>query len=167
MKKLSFYCITLLLLTACAQKVVKCGLVGENMNPQKLPSVVTINENILIADTTIVSISGKVLGSYIHERKDTITEPLEFANVMLTNVKTKEVFGQVTEVGGLYNLTIPAATYTLDVRFIGYNQIVVENVKLGTGEILNFSANLGQGIGEEYFRVRNHRTTKELIRKTN
>lgn len=167
MKKLSLYCITLFLVTACAKKVVKCGLIGENMNPQKLQSVVTINKNYLIADTTVVSVSGKIFGSYIHERTDTIVEPLQYANVIFKNVKTQAVLGTYSELDGLYNTTIPAATYQIEVQFIGYNRVIIENVQLGTGEILQMSANLGQGIDKEHFEIINHRATWELIRKIN
>jgi len=167
MKKLGFYCIALLLLTACAQKALKHAVIGEDMNPQKLPSIVTISENFVIAATTIVSVSGKIFGSYIHERKDTITDPLEFSNVVFTNVETKEVFGKVTKKDGSYTITIPAATYQIKAQFIGFNTIIIKNIQLGTGEIFNFSANLGQGIGKEYFKIKSNKTTRKLIRKTN
>ncbi|EDP95571.1 carboxypeptidase-like regulatory domain-containing protein [Kordia algicida OT-1] len=167
MKKGILYCVTLFLLTACAKKVVRCALIGENMNPKKLQSVVTINENRLIADTTVVNVSGKVLGSYIHDGNDTITDILEYANVAFTNLKTQEVLGTTSKVDGLYNIFIPAATYNIEFQFIGYNRVIIENVKLDTSEIVNLSANLGQGIGKEYFEIRKHRANRELIRKTN
>ncbi len=166
MKKLLIYTITLLLLTACAKKVVKCALVGETMNTQKLRSKITFNKNRIIADTIIVYVSGMIKGSYLNER-DTITDALGFANFSMTDVKTGKVFGTVTEEDGSYHLTIPAGMYQLEVQFIGYNRVIVNDIQLGTGEIFNLSAHLGIGIDREYFEIQNHRATRELIRKTN
>ena len=87
--------------------------------------------------------------------------------MIFKNVKTQAVLGTYSELDGLYNTTIPAATYQIEVQFIGYNRVIIENVQLGTGEILQMSANLGQGIDKEYFEIINHRATWELIRKIN
>ncbi len=45
--------------------------------------------------------------------------------------------------------------------------VVIENVQLDTGEIVNLLANLGQGIDKEYFEILKHRSTRTLIRKRN
>lgn len=164
MKKIILCSIILCLLIACADKVVKYAVIGETMNPQELPSTVTYNETYLIADTIIVSVSGKILGSYIHERTDTISDALSYANVVLTNLKTKEVYEKFTEEDGTYRLTISAGNYQLKVQHVGYTPIFIENLQFGTGEVFNFLANLGQGFTSETFTANNKKNRRTIVR---
>ncbi|WP_420572247.1 carboxypeptidase-like regulatory domain-containing protein [Kordia sp.] len=157
------------LVFACSTKNRVCSLeVADISLQEKIPSVIKINEYFRIADTATASISGKIYGESLYSdekfQKDDI---LPFVNIALTNTETQKIVGTTTDLDGTYKITIPAATYQIEIQFIGYNLVVIENVQLGTGEILNLSANLGQGIDKEYFEIRKHSTIRELIRKTN
>jgi len=168
MKKLILYGITLFLVSACAKKVAICGLAFTTENLQKTPSTISISKNILIADTIVANVYGKIYGDYlITSEKFDPEDVLPFANITLMNTKTQKVFGMTSDLDGAYSFTIPAATYQLEVTFVGFNTISIDHIKLGTGEILNLSAHLGIGIDKEYFEIRDHRRTKELIRNTN
>ncbi len=168
MKKLSFYCITLLLLTACASTNRICSLSIVDFNLQtKSQSTVRISKNLTTTDTTAATVSGKIYGESIYSDEQFQQEDiLPFTNISLINIETQEVLGTTTDLNGNYNLSIPAATYQFKISFVGYNVVLIDNLQLGTGEIFNLSAQLGLGIDKEEFTFQNHSTTKELIRKS-
>lgn len=133
---------------------------------RKSQSILEIHKNLVFADTTVATISGKIYGESIYsDKKFQQEDTLPFANISLTNVETQEIVGTTTNSDGVYSFSIPAATYQLKISFIGYNIVLIENLQLGTGEIFKLSAQLGLGIEKEYFTILNHRDTKELVRK--
>lgn len=165
MKKICFYCLIALLITSCAEKTVKYVVIGETVQPKKLPSTITINEFYSIADTTVVGISGKIHGSYIHEM-DTIQEILELAQLKFTDIKTQTVFEKFTNSNGAYAITLPAATYEIEVNYVLFTPILVKNVRLGTGELFEFNVNLGQGFNKEVFKALNRKDRRIIVRTT-
>ena len=145
-KTICSYMVILLLIFACKSKNRVCGLTVITMeyeNRQKIPSTLKISEHFTIADTTVVNVSGKIYGETIYTSEKFQPEDiLPFTNVVFKNAKTQQVFGETTNLEGLYSFTIPAATYQLKIQFIGFNTIVIDSLKLKTGEIFNLSAHL-------------------------
>jgi len=88
------------------------------------------------------SISGKVID------KDT-KEPLEYATVVLKNLKSKKISGGITNSKGVFNIKIQNGDYDISVEFISFktinfkNQSITKNLNLGVvvlsedGEILD------------------------------
>ncbi|CAL2084073.1 outer membrane beta-barrel family protein [Tenacibaculum sp. 190524A05c] len=78
-----------------------------------------------------VSVSGKIIEA-------SSKQPLEYATLILTNVKTKKVTGGVTDLQGNFLVTIPKGLYDMKVEFIGFKtkqlaqKQVSENINLGT-----------------------------------
>ncbi|PTX63510.1 carboxypeptidase-like protein [Kordia periserrulae] len=153
----------------CKSNNKACALAEAPAHLQtKSKSTLDINKNLIFADTTVATISGKIYGESLYsDEKFQEEDTLPFANIALINAETQEVLGTTTDLDGAYNLSIPAATYQLKISFVGYNIVLIDNIQLGTGELFNLSAQLGLGIEKEEFTIRNHRGTKKLIRKTN
>jgi hypothetical protein len=167
MKKRILLSITVLLVVACAEKTMKkTVIIGESMTVKRLPSTISFNENYQLADTTVVHISGKIYGSYIHHPKDTVMDELAFAKVSLIDTKTKTTFSELTSEDATCSLFVPAGTYQLEVQYVGYVPIVVAPLQCKAGEIINFSANLGQGIEKDIFKVKQTKHRRKVIRVT-
>ena len=133
-------------LISCAKKnYVVCGL-GSDMNLTKLDSKIIELKRIGIADTTLASISGKIYAKSIN-KNDTLIANFAYTNIWVRDVKTDSLIGTTSDSKGEFQFTIPASEYDLQVQFIGFNNLKVKNVKVGTGDIINFSAILGQGDG--------------------
>ncbi|MFC0604569.1 carboxypeptidase-like regulatory domain-containing protein [Winogradskyella pulchriflava] len=132
-------------LISCSKKIYSCGL-------EPVLNIVSIDSEILnlkrigIADTTLASISGKIYAKSINE-KDTLTDNFAFTNIWVRDLKTDSLIGTTSDSKGEFQFTMPASEYDLQVQFIGFNNLKVKNVKVGTGEIISFSAILGQGDG--------------------
>lgn len=87
-------------------------------------------------------ISGKVID------KDT-KDPLEYATVVLKNLKNKKISGGITNTKGLFNIRIAEGNYDISVEFISFktirfkNRKIDKNLNLGTivlsedGELLD------------------------------
>jgi len=64
--------------------------------------------------------------------------PLEYATFVFTHIKSKKVFGGITDVNGNFSIQIPKGTYTVKVEFIGFKtknlpqQTITTNKNLGT-----------------------------------
>ena len=141
--------LTLLILIglfSCATKnYVVCGI-GSSMNLSNIDSEIIKLKRIGIADTTIASISGKIYAKSI-TKNDTLTENFRNINVWFKDIKTDSIIGKTTNSNGEFQFTIPASEYNLEVQFIGYNYLKVKDVKIGSGDIIYFSAIIGQGNG--------------------
>lgn len=101
------------------------------------PSKIIKNEVIGIADTTVAFLSGQVID------KET-NKPLLYANVSLTNIEIKKVYGMTTKEKGEYSITVPAGNYLLEVKYVGYSDLT-KNLTLGTGEMRKIEVEMGQG----------------------
>lgn len=78
-----------------------------------------------------VTVSGKII-------ETTTNQPLEYATLILTSVKTKRVTGGVTDGKGNFSIEIPKGLYNMKVEFIGFKtkqlpqKKLTENTNLGT-----------------------------------
>ena len=78
-----------------------------------------------------VTVSGKIIEA-------TTKQPLEYATLVLTHVKSKKLFGGVTNLKGEFNVQVPKGMYALKVEFIGFktkklpNKQLIANTSLGT-----------------------------------
>ncbi|MGB1042581.1 MAG: TonB-dependent receptor domain-containing protein [Tenacibaculum sp.] len=65
-------------------------------------------------------------------------QPLEYATLILTNLKSKRVMGGVTDMKGNFSVEVPKGEYAIKVEFIGFktknlpNKKLIENSNLGT-----------------------------------
>lgn len=59
------------------------------------------------------SISGKVI-------ETTTKQPLEYATIVLTNLKTKKVSGGITDMQGNFSISVPQGNYAVKAEFIGF-----------------------------------------------
>lgn len=108
----------------------------------KVESKVLRLERVAIADTTIASLSGAVFGidSVLNEVTiDTAT----YALVTLTDKVTGKVYAALADSVGKYWMHFPAARYNLRVQSIAYNTLIVQDVVVGTDDIIKFDALLG------------------------
>ncbi len=140
---------------SCAKKArVLCGLSADT-------SVISIESKVLkfktigIKDTTIASISGQVFYKDL-SGKDTIIGDLIGANVMFKETISNKIYGASTDEEGKYFLNVPPSKYTIIVQFIGFNNLIIKNVPIQSGVIIEFSTILGQGDGDMvYYRKPN------------
>jgi hypothetical protein len=130
-------------LNSCANKTHKNGL-HSDVNSVSIDSEIIDFIRIGIADTTLASISGKIYAKSIN-KNDTLTDNLAFANIWVKDIKTDSLIGTTSNSKGEFQFTIPVSEYDLEVQFIGFNNLKVKNVKIGTGDIINFSGIIGQG----------------------
>ena len=77
-----------------------------------------------------VSISGKVI-------ETNTKQPLEYATIVLTNLKTKNISGGITDTKGNFNISVPKGDYTVKAEFIGF-----KTKNLGT-QNLTVNKNIG------------------------
>ncbi len=63
--------------------------------------------------TAKITISGKII-------ETNSKQPLEYATLILTNVKTKKITGGVTDSSGKFSVDVPKGTYQMKVEFIGF-----------------------------------------------
>ena len=80
--------------------------------------------------TSKITLTGTVL-----ETKT--KQPLEYATLVLTNTKTKQVLGGVTNIKGIFSVDAPSGNYIIKVEFIGF-----KTKNLGTKNLVS-SKNLG------------------------
>ena len=136
----------LLGLISCSKKnYVTCGLT-EDLNSATIDSEIIELKRIGISDTIVANISGKIFTRYIH-KKDTLTDNFPFVNIFIRDIKTDSIIGTTTNSKGEYQYTIPASKYDFEIQFIGFNNLLIKNIKIGKGDIINFSATIGQGNG--------------------
>lgn len=130
-------------LSNCNQKpVYRCGMDYSNLLPHIDSKVVKL-ERIAVADTTIASVFGKVLGRDSSEA-GVHTDTLWNAVVVAIDQKTKTVYAGETDSRGKYLLRLPIATYDLKVIYEAYSSLMVKGLRFGTGDMVEFNALLGR-----------------------
>ncbi|MCT4698307.1 TonB-dependent receptor domain-containing protein [Tenacibaculum haliotis] len=77
-----------------------------------------------------ISISGKVI-------ETNTKQPLEYATIVLTNLKTKNISGGITDTKGNFNISVPKGDYAVKAEFIGF-----KTKNLGT-QNLTVNKNIG------------------------
>lgn len=79
---------------------------------------------------------GEIVGTVIDKNTG---EPLPFANILIL----KTSLGAATDSDGKYRISqIPAGTYNVQAKFIGYNSVTIENVRVSINRITNLSFEL-------------------------
>lgn len=74
---------------------------------------------------------GEIVGVVIDKETG---EPLPFANVMILNT----TLGAATDQNGKYRISqIPAGNYSVQAKFIGYNSVTIQNVRVSLNRITN------------------------------
>lgn len=78
-----------------------------------------------------IRVSGKII-------ETTTKQSLEYATFILTNTKTKRVFGDITNTNGEFSFTVPEGNYSIKIEFIGFKtkklpaKKLTENTNFGT-----------------------------------
>ena len=141
-----FFILTLILLIGlsnCTRKyVVTCGVGDLESRPNIVSKIVRL-ERIAIADTTITFVAGDILGKDSSEA-GVVIDTLMAALVVFTDKATNKMYGSQTDLQGKYYCYLPASTYDIKVQYIAYNTLVLRNVILGAGDVVQFNAMLGQ-----------------------
>lgn len=101
------------------------------------PGHVIKNETTGIADTIVAFVSGNV------REKD---GPVAFTNISFTNPQG-QVFGTQTDIDGNYKITLNKNTYIVKFFALAYNEIKIDKLKLGTGQMQEIMVDLGAGGG--------------------
>lgn len=78
-----------------------------------------------------ITISGKVVDANSNE-------PLEYATIVIKEVKTQKISGGITNEKGIFNIKSPKGFYEISIEFISFNskkipeQNIITNLELGT-----------------------------------
>jgi hypothetical protein len=121
-------------------------------------------ERVAIADTTIALVSGTILGHDLTARSST-TDPLPYSKITAVDKKTGQIVVHTTDLHGNFQFPISASTYDLTIPSIGYNTLIIRDVFFGTGDIVEFTALLGQcgaAVDSCVFQMQADRTLKEV-----
>ena len=90
-------------------------------------SFITENKQIGIADTTVSFLSGKII-------EYRTNKPIQFCKVVLTNIKTNENIGGITDNNGKFSFVAIADKYYIRIIHIDYLTFR-DTIKLGIGEM--------------------------------
>lgn len=110
---------------SCASKIVQNPIL--NIEDKKECNKITINQQIGIADTIMSFLSGEIIECGTEK-------PIQYCKVVLTSIKTRKVFGGITDVEGKYSLSAPADNYYLSFNQINY-RTMRDTLKLHSGEM--------------------------------
>lgn len=105
-----------------------------------------MHKTLLVLILLFVSISiyaqettGKLEGKIVTENNT----PIELANIIVIDTETNFKFGAVSQESGYYSVNSlpPGNTYKIEISYIGYKTIYLENVQINLGDIttLNFT----------------------------
>lgn len=113
---------------------------GGFINPVNIKSKVTSLKLIGIADTTIAYISGSVSGKC--EKRDQETA-VPGSAIVLTNKRTQKETATVSNDDGNYKLQLSAGDYDIAINGVSFNDIIILDVKIGTGYMIKLDVMLG------------------------
>lgn len=129
-----------------------CGLV-DNRPIEHVESEILEYKKIGVDDTIVASLSGKIYDKLVYNNIDKMPSELPYSNVWAKEVYTDSIIGIVTNEKGEYSLVLAPSTYDIEVQFVGYNNLKIENQKIGTGELLSCSILLGSGYGKTSYKL--------------
>ena len=127
----------LLIITLSCRTKQTCG---GFLNPIHIKSTVTELKLTGIADTTIAYISGITSGKYKKRYK---AEIMPSCIIKLVNKQSQAIFSTIAGDGGIYKLALSAGTYDIEVSGMSCNDIVIRDVKIGTGYMMKLDVILG------------------------
>ena len=133
--------------TACRPYL--CGLaLATNDLPDLESKVLTLSSRGK-SDTTLVFISGEVWGKYL-QGYTTFTEKLGLTNLAFVNRMTADTVVCWADAEGKFQRYLPEGIYTISLNLVGYNDLIIEHVDLGAGELKELDALLGPGHGKTF-----------------
>ncbi len=121
------------------------------------PGHIIKNEAIGIADTVVAFVSGQ-----LRDKEESIS----FASISFTN-SIGQVFGTISDIDGNYKIALKSDTYSTRFYALGYNEIKIQKLKLGSGQMQEIIVDLGSGSGFVTYEVifDNKPTDKQLKAK--
>lgn len=124
------------------------------------PSKVISNTTIGFADTTIASLSGTVVDQ-------SLKDFTPFVSVSLQNVKTGEVYNDITDTSGHFSLQVPAGNYNLKTEIL-HALPLQKNISLKSGEIREMKIALSEYRAIKTYRIESDKklTPKQLEERT-
>ena len=93
--------------------------------------------------TNNIKISGKVIDANSNQ-------PLEYATIIIKNTETEKVSGGITDLNGLFSISLPKATYQISIEFISFKSIkypaetISSNKNLGTVKLAEDTNSLNE-----------------------
>ena len=86
---------------------------------------------LIVAQETTGSLEGKIT--------DKEGAPIALATIIVTDTETNFKFGAISQESGYYSITNipPTSTYKVNVSFIGYQSIVINNVQVNLSDHLS------------------------------
>lgn len=148
----------LLVLNGCTNKLPAGSKLVVTCGTEALSRIPIVNSEIVkfdlkgIADTTIASISGTIFSKDSSALGITI-DALPFATVIAVDSTTGKLFGTNADSIGHYRLTLPSSNYNLRFTMLAYGNLKIESPFFGKGSIWNLDVMLGQGLGENLYKV--------------
>ena len=86
---------------------------------------------LLLVLSTMTAMAGNIKGTVLDKQTK---EPLTGATIQITGTAQ----GVVADIDGNYTLNVNDGTYTITVRYIGYKDILLNNIKVKAETLLNF-----------------------------
>ena len=99
-----------------------------------------------IADTTIAYVTGTVVGKYKTDSSEYL-DTLIGAPVSFYDSESDLMIGEMTDRNGSYSFRLPPSSYDVHVSYIAHNELVIKDLKLASGEIIDLNLLLGQSGG--------------------
>lgn len=97
---------------------------------------------LLLVLSTMTAMAGNIKGTVLDKQTK---EPLTGATIQITGT----ALGVVADIDGNYTLNVNDGTYTITVRYIGYKDILLNNIKVKAETLLNFEMESdAQALGE-------------------
>ena len=97
---------------------------------------------LLLVLSTMTALAGNIKGTVLDKQTK---EPLTGATIQITGTAQ----GVVADIDGNYTLNVNDGTYTITVRYIGYKDILLNNIKVKAETLLNFEMESdAQALGE-------------------
>jgi hypothetical protein len=149
-------------LISCAEKKYATYPDSIDSITKSIDSEIIEFKRIGIADTTFANIYGEVFLKSIY-KSDTIIRKAVGTNILFRNIESDSLINTVANMKGEYQITIPASEYNLEIFSIGFNKLTIRNVTIGTGEIYNFSAIIGQGNKVTNFKLDSDGLTEKIL----
>lgn len=138
-----------------------CALI----NSPNIKSTVTKLKLTGIADTTIAYISGFISGK---EKKKHKAVALPGSSIELVDKQSQVKFQTVSNEDGSYKLQLSAGTYDIEVSGMDFNNIIIRDVKIGTGYMIKLDVilgNAGENGNSSIYQMKEDRSLVEIQQK--
>ena len=134
-------------LFACS-KPPYCGI-----PPSEFPSVksnVIIFERIGTVDSIFGFISGTILGRDTFGTIECL-DTLSLVRISALDKESGKNYSGDTDTLGHYEFWLPSSHYNIDVQYFSYNKLILQDAYFATGDVVTFSAIVGQGTDSTVF----------------